>query len=299
MKLTTISTYIFAALLLFSCNTIKSQSDAKPKKNFSRTNVSVDGKRDSIASQAVEKGGSLSYVGINNIKRQLQGEWTILTINNKKISTRERAYINLDFKYNKLYGNNGCNVINGEFKADANKISFTDIISTMMSCHSVTSEKSVMKALKDASSFRLTEKNKITYLNLQNAKGNTIMTLRRQNLDFINGAWTVKEIEGAAIDDKNVRLVIDTEQLKIHGTTGCNVINGGIYIDNERNGAIQFQQLVSTRKMCEEIKTETSLLVALEETYFCKKISDTEIQLISDKNKVLVVLKRLNLKRNE
>ena len=152
-----------------------------------------------------------------------------------------------------------------------------------------------MKALGELVSFKLLEKNKITILHLINAKGHTVMTLRRQNLDFVNGAWTVKEIHGSPTIDKNVRIVIDTEQQKIHGSTGCNIVNGDIYIDTTKDRAIQFQQLVSTRKMCADMKTETALLVALEETYFCEKTSSSEIKLIDENGDVVVVLTRLDL----
>lgn len=282
-----------ASSLLVGCGTAKTGSHSS-KKDFSRTEVSIDKSNDSISRKA-NRSTSLAYVGINNLEKQLYGEWNILTVNNKKVATRERAYIHLDFASHRLYGNNGCNVINGDFSANANKLSFSNIITTMMTCHNATSERSVMKAFDDASSFKLFEKNKVTYLHILNSRGSTIMTLRRQNLDFINGAWTVKEIDGTPTIDENVRLVIDTEQLKVHGSTGCNIVNGSIYIDTDKNDAIQFQQLVSTRKMCENMKTETALLVALEETCFCKKVSDNEIKLINDKGETMVILSRLKL----
>lgn len=297
MNLTKYAICAVASSILFSCGTTKTSGHSS-KKDYSRTEVSVSSASDT-ASRKPSKGSSLAYIGINNLEKQLYGEWNILTINNKKVSTRERAYIHLDFINHRLYGNNGCNVINGDFSANANKISFSNIITTMMACHNATSEKVVMKALDDAASFKLLEKNKITYLHILNSRGSTIMTLRRQNLDFINGAWTVKEIDGTPTIDKEVRLVIDTEQLKIHGSTGCNIVNGTIYIDTDKNDAVQFQQLISTRKMCENMKTETALLVALEETCFCQKVSDNEIKLINDKGEVMVVLSRLNLSQDD
>lgn len=299
MRIAKFALYFFTATLMFSCNSIKKTAGHSSKKDFSRTEVSTDSTKDSTLNPKSSKNSSLSYVGINNIEQQLYGEWNILTINNKKVSTRERAYIHLDFKNHRLYGNNGCNVINGDFTANANKISFSNIITTMMACHNATSERSVMKALDDATSFKLLEKNKITFLHILNSRGNTIMTLRRQNLDFLNGAWTVKEIEGTPTADKEVRLVIDIEQLRIHGSTGCNIVNGTLYIDTEKDGAIQFQQLISTRKMCANMKTETALLVALEETYFCKKGVNNEIKLINDKGEVMAILSRLELSQDE
>lgn len=281
----------FSAVIA-SCNSSKSVSNTA-KKDFSRTEVDANNAFGSA------QNGAVSYIGVNDIAKQLNGEWNIMTVNNKKINAENRAYINLDFSKHRLYGNNGCNYINGGFEAEANKISFTNLITTLMACPNSSSERAVMKAMGDVVSFKLLEKNKITYLHLLNAKGHTLMTLRRQNVDFVDGAWTVKEIDGVATADKEVRLVIDTEQLKIHGCTGCNIVNGDIYIDTTKDRAIQFQQLISTRKMCANMKTETALLVALEETYYCEKSTADEIKFLDEHGKVVVVLTRLALEKGE
>lgn len=294
MNISKFTVYILSITMLSSCSIVNNITKSKNKDN-SRSEVSLENDKGSTVNSGKSHDSHISYIGINNLEKQLYGEWSILTIYNKKVTTRERAYIHLDFKAHRLYGNNGCNVINGDFTADANKISFSNIITTMAECHNGTSERTVMKTFDETVSFKLYEKNEITYLQFLNSRGNVIMTLRRQNMDFINGAWTVKEINGVPTDDKNMRLVIDTEQLKIHGSTGCNIINGTIYIDTEKNNAIQFQQLISTKKMCADMKTETELLVALEETHYCEQVSADEIKLINHKDEVMVILSRLDL----
>ena len=45
------------------------------------------------------------------------------------------------------------------------------------------------------------------------------------------------------------------------------------------------------------MSTETALLVALEETYFCEKVNDNEIKFIDEKGNVTVVLTRLDLEK--
>ena len=290
IKIIKVLFFLLVLVVVESCNTNKAVNNVS-KKDYSRTEVDYDHEDKKNNS---DNRSNLTYVGVNDIKKQLGGEWNIITVNGKKVTAQDRAYLNFDFKTHRLYGNNGCNYVNGDFNAEANKVSLGNLITTMMACQA-TSERAVMKALGEVVSFKLLEKNKITFLHLINAKGHTVMTLRRQNLDFVNGAWTVKEIHGSSTIDKNVRLVIDTEQQKIHGSTGCNIVNGDIYIDTTKDRAIQFQQLVSTRKMCADMKTETALLVALEETYFCEKTSSSEIKLIDEKGDVVVVLTRLDL----
>ena len=101
--------------------------------------------------------------------------------------------------------------------------------------------------------------------------------LKGQNLAFMNGAWTVEEIDGESVEDKNVKLVIDLDQLTIHGNSGCNIVNGTVYIDYGKDWGVQFQQLLSTMKMCENIQTEKKLLVALELTETCKQLDNYKI----------------------
>lgn len=288
MKVLNLTILSIIAIFTLSCNTQKNNSSTA-KKDYSRT--SLDGKGDSGKNS--DQGTTI--VGINDIALQLGGEWNIISVGNKNVDPEPRAYLHFDFKNNRLYGNNGCNYINGTFTADATKLTLSEMISTMMACENMATERAVMKALGETESFKLTEKNKVHYLQLLNAKGHTLMKLRRQNVSFVDGAWTVKEIAGVPTEDKEVRLVIDTDQLKIHGCTGCNIVNGGIYIDTAKDRAIQFQQLISTRKMCPNMNTETALLVALEETCFCEKVNDNEIKLLDDKGDVKVVLTRLEL----
>ena len=83
---------------------------------------------------------------------------------------------------------------------------------------------------------------------LRDKKHNPIMTLRNHNLSLLNGTWTVTEIDGNAIDDENIRLVIDIPEGKLHGNSGCNLINGSISLDPKKKNAIQFSQIISTRK---------------------------------------------------
>lgn len=231
-------------------------------------------------------------------KKQLEGEWTIQTMKNRKLSVRDRAFLTFDFKDNRFYGCNGCNVINGEFKASSvnGSIELSNIISTMMECHNGTPEKSVMRTLNEVTNFKISENNGIKYLSLFNAKGVLLFTLKNQDLNFLNGAWTVKELDGEAVTDDNVRLVIDVPELKLHGNSGCNIVNGTLYIDPDKDWAIQFQSLVSTRKMCPNMSVETALLVALEETEYCKEINNDEISLMDGKGNQTVVLRRLELK---
>lgn len=276
-----------AATLLTGCGLFNFTSTST--KDYSRTDVDSAG-----SSQANDNEPATADEG--DLASQLYGEWNFVTVGGRDISTSERAFINFDFEQNRLYGCSGCNIINADFEASTTGLSFHNIITTMMECDNATSERTVMKALEQTASYKLYRKDGSAYLCLLNSSGNALTTLRRQNLDFLNGAWTVKEINGTPTLNGDVRLVIDIDQLKIHGNTGCNIVNGVIYIDTDKEHAIQFQQLISTMKSCPDMSLETELLVALEETSYCKEVSETDVQLINRNGEVMVVLTRLDLR---
>jgi heat shock protein HslJ len=133
-------------------------------------------------------------------------------------------------------------------------------------------------------------------MNLMNSKGVVIMVLKRHNLDAMNGAWLVKEINSENVAELNMRLVIDAVMQTIHGDTGCNLINGIITLDPTKDMAIQFEDLHSTEHDCESIDHETDLLLALESTESCKRINQNEMALLDHKGNIVIVLQHIKLR---
>ena len=237
-------------------------------------------------------------VEITNPAQQLYGEWDIVMMRKKEVYTLERAYLYLDFAGgNKVYGNNGCNTINGKFTLSGNDLTFSDFVSTSESCRNVTSEKTIMHTLAEVRHFTLEAQYNAQYLNLMNSKGTVMMVLKRHNLDAMNGAWLVKEIESENVSQHNMRIVIDAEMQTIHGDTGCNIINGVITLDPTKDMAIQFEDLQSGEHDCEAIDYETALLLSLERTESCKRINQNEMALLDNKGAIVIVLQRINLRQ--
>ena len=234
-------------------------------------------------------------VAITDVASQLNGEWTLVSMHGKPVVTRDRAYIFLDFKNHKFYGNNGCNFINGKFSASAKSMQFKDIITTYETCHNVTPDRNIMRAFNNTTSMKMQSLYNMDYLILLNSKGNELLTFKRLSLDLLDGAWTVKELNGTNISARNIRTVIDTDQRTIHANTGCNLINGIITIDPSKDFAIQFEDLKSSHNKCPNIDIETELLIALEQTESCKKINNHEMALLNKSGKIVVVLHTLDL----
>jgi heat shock protein HslJ len=268
-----------------------STMDARKKKDKKMEKRGVNIENVNIVDQPMQE------VAITNPAQQLYGEWDIVTMRKKKVYSLERAYLYLDFKGgNKVYGNNGCNTINGTFQLSGNNLKFGEFISSGESCHNVTNEKTIMHTLADVRRYTLQTQYNAQYMNLMNSKGTVIMILKRHNLDAMNGAWLVKEIYSENIAEKGMRLVIDAVMQTIHGDTGCNIINGIITLDHTKDMAIQFEDLRSTEHNCEDINYETSLLLALETTESCKRINQNEMALLDNKGSIVLVLQRLSLR---
>ena len=265
--------------------------DARKKKDKKMEKRSVDIETVNDVEQPMQD------VAVTNPAQQLYGEWDIISMRKKKVYSLERAYLYLDFKGgNKVYGNNGCNTINGTFQLSDNNLKFSDFISTSESCHNVTSEKTIMHTLADVRRFTLQSQYNAQYMNLMNSKGAVIMVLKRHNLDAMNGVWLVKEINSENISEMNMRQVIDAVEQTIHGDTGCNIINGIITLDPTKDMAIQFEDLRSTEYDCEDIDYETELLLALEGTESCKRINQNEMALLDHKGTIVLVLQHINLR---
>ena len=284
--------YIVISLLL-AILLAPASMDARKKKDKKMEKRGVD-----VENVVTDVEQPMREVAITNPAQQLYGEWDIVTIRKKKVYSLERAYLYLDFAGgNKVYGNNGCNSINGTFQISGNNLKFNDFISTSESCRNVTSEKTIMHALADTRRFTLETQYNAQYLNLMNSKGNVLLVLKRHNLDAMNGPWLIKEINSENVSTLNMRVVIDAVMQTIHGDTGCNIINGIITLDHEKDMAIQFEDLHSTEYSCKTIDYETALLLALERTESCKRINQYEMALLDNKGSIVIVLQRINLRQ--
>lgn len=282
--------YIVFALL-FALMMAPATMDARKKKDKKMEKRGVDIENVNAVEQPMQE------VAITNPAQQLYGEWDIISMRKKKVYSLERAYLYLDFAGgNKVYGNNGCNTINGTFQLSGNNLKFNDFISTEESCRNVTSEKSIMHTLADVRRYTLQTQYNAQYMNLMNTKGTVIMVLKRHNLDAMNGAWLIKEINSENVSEKGMRVVVDAVEQTIHGDTGCNIINGIITLDPTKDMAIQFEDLHSTEYDCEDIDYETDLLLALETTESCKRINQNEMALLDNKGTIVLVLQHINLR---
>ncbi len=224
----------------------------------------------------------------------LNGEWTIAEVNGAKVTGEEnRPYINFSVAEKRFYGSNGCNILNGDFVVKGTDLTFENVISTQKACHEAPFEYEINYTIGQVKSYMIDRIGNEYYLSLFDANKVQTMILRKHNMDYLNGAWQVMTIGNVSCDGDGIQMVIDIPELKLHGNSGCNIVNGQLLIDPDKENSIQFHQLISTLKACPNQSLETSFFVALEKVESAKKGEDDTV-LMYDKNGVIVlVLKRI------
>lgn len=231
---------------------------------------------------------------------QLNGEWVVWTVGGKKVTGTERPYINFSASESRLYGNTGCNTVNGRFAVGEDQsLRFSDMITTMMTCDNDRYETAINRALDATRFFTVAKQGHEYYVDLLDSSRKSLMVLRRHNMEFLNGAWTPTEIRGKENDNNEVRIVIDIAEQRVHGRTGCNLMNGSLLIDPDKTSSIQFMDIASTKKACErkQMATETALLVALESVEHARRVKSGKVVLTDKDGKTVLVLKHLDLEK--
>lgn len=224
------------------------------------------------------------------------GDWTIESVNGNPVPTDIAAYLKFVPKEKRVYGNNGCNTINAdyEYNKEEHLLSFSNLLSTMRLCNIPSADdEQINLAVGNTRSYTWNHVDDQYYLHFFDETGREVLTLMHQNFDFLNGTWEVTEIEGEATNNPDMQLVIDIDESKIHGNTGCNVLNGAIDIDMESANTIAFHDIVTTRMACPNPEIQTRLIVALEDAAHAKPVDSNTVLLLNLLRKPVLTLKRV------
>lgn len=290
-SLTYSSVLIIGMSLMSSCGIFKKNTTSDMTQNVEVKKESVLPTDRNDIVQAV----SAVYTSQEISKGILKGDWAIETVNEKNVIGEKAPYIKFVPSEGKIYGNNGCNVINANYQYDAeNKtLTFSYLACTMMLCHKDGITDIEINQALDATRYYSWELNGDDYyLTFYNEQHTPVMTLMHQNFQFLNGTWSVKEISGETVNVPKMKLVIDVEEGKLHGNTGCNVINGSLEINMESANSISFQGITKTLMICPDENYETPLLVALEEAMKAKPLKGGKVELLDGHNTCVLVLER-------
>lgn len=239
------------------------------------------------------------------IHKLIPGNWTATNINGVTVDGTDRPYI--EFGENtadpflvKCYAYDGCNFINGEYTVtpDGEIKRTSQFISTMRMCPEAKYEPGMKQALNNVTGYRIEKSESGYLLYFNDAHGQALMILRKFETGFINGAWRVTSINGSSVDDStDITLVIDLDQLSIHGNAGCNTLNGTIAIDPDQHNSIAFPRMITTRMTCPAIATEQALLEALSTvTNVMPNGSDDAASFRNSAGNTVITLERVSLK---
>lgn len=226
----------------------------------------------------------------------VKGDWAIEQVNGKNAIGEKAPFLKFSPSEKRFYGNNGCNSITGTYTynpADST-LRFENIASTMMMCSKEgITDYEINYSLDATRKYTWTEKNGDYYLHLLDESGREIMTLMHQNFDFLNGAWDVAMIHNTQVTNPDVQLVIDVDENKIHGNTGCNILNGAMETEMDAANSISFNSIATTKMACRPgDNTETEFIVALEEASTAKPVSANEVLLFDSMGNQVLKLVR-------
>lgn len=246
--------------------------------------------------EQIQKQASLkTYTPKEFSKGVIKGDWSIEEVAGKKAVGETAPFLKFDEKSKRMYGNNGCNTINALYKYNPkdSTISFSETITTLKACGLTgITDYEINNALDHTHHYSLRQEDNAYWLYFYSSTGELLMTMMHQNFEFLNGTWKVVSIDDTPVDVPDMKLVIDVDEGKIHGNSGCNIFNGSFTIDMDSANSISFQAIGITRMACPEPNYETRLLVALEAASRAKPVSPTKVLLLDDQGKVVLTLIR-------
>lgn len=251
----------------------------------------LPGDRQSIAVKREMRNYTQEEIGRGLVK----GDWAIMTVYGKEAVGEKVPFLKFVPGENRVYGNNGCNVLNASYKVNPadSTLKFNNMASTMMLCNMEgLTDYEVNSALGMTNYYSIKMQGADYWMTFYDSLRKPVMTLMHQNFDFLNGAWQITQINGINVDNPDMTLVIDVDSGRLHGNTGCNILNGMMTIDMENANSISFSEIATTKMACPNDSMETELLVALEETEAARLLSSTEVALLNSQRKVVLKLVR-------
>ncbi len=253
----------------------------------------VEKKTDNAIADVKEK---LEEIANSQVNGTLTGDWAIESVLGKKAIGETAPFIKFVPNEGRIYGNNGCNIINGFFKSNYSDktLSFSQLATTMMLCgDSNITDTEIGEALGLTASYSMENgKDSESILRLYDAGGREVMQLMHRDFHFLDGTWAVKAIDGEAVDIKDMKIALDVDEKKMHGNTGCNIINGELETDMDAANSISFSKIAMTRMACPNSGWETRMTMALEEAVTAEKINADEIAFLGSNGKQVMLLKK-------
>lgn len=223
------------------------------------------------------------------------GDWAIETVLGKKAVGETAPFIKFAPEEKRIYGNNGCNVLNAQYEINTSEkaISFSNLATTMMLCsESNITDAEIGEALGSTKSYSVQNGQPDKVMTFYNSEGKPLMTLMHRDFHFLDGTWAVVAIDGEKVDIDGMKIALDVDEKRMHGNTGCNIINGELETDMDTANSISFSKIAMTKMACPNSGWETRMTMALEEAITAKQINQDEIEFIGSNDQQVMLLKR-------
>ncbi len=229
-------------------------------------------------------------------EKNLYGHWTVYEVNSQRTTGEERPYIIFDEASRRIYASNGCNTLNGDFLLSGEDgLRFDNVLTTARACADAPFEFLINQAVNNCAYYSIERRSREWYLTMYDESRFPLMVLRRHGLDYLNGAWRIVGVGDEEIDDESAQLLIDIDEHRLHGNNGCNILNGTILLDPDKENSIMFQQLMTTKMACpDKMRQGTDILVALEEAESCRRGKNGTATLFDKDGKRVMTLKNLD-----
>lgn len=245
---------------------------------------------------------SATYTPAELAQGVVTGDWAIQSVFGHQAVGESAPYIKFDKTQGLVYGNNGCNTLNASYKYSAadSTLTFSNVLTTMRMCGtSGLSDYEINSAINQTAFYSWENNDSEYYLYLYDASRHRLMTLMHQNFQFLNGTWLVETLNGVNINvgkkqlSPDMKLVIDVDESKLHGNTGCNILNGTMDVDMEVPNSISFQNIITTKMSCPDSESyEKDLIVALEEIAAAHPTTKNRVEMMDDSGNVIMTLVR-------
>lgn len=230
----------------------------------------------------------------------LIGEWDIIEINGMAVVPapgQTFPYVGFDATSGKVYGNSGCNRLMGTFNTAAKpgRLELGPMGSTRMMCPDMANEKNVLAALAQVKKFKRLGDNQIALCAKSLKRPILVLQKRAPQMSVadLQGRWKIVEAGGEPIPEgmENAPfLEFDTQEGRLHGNAGCNVINGGYETDESNATALSFPNVISTMMACPNMKVEQAVLQALNSVKSFGRLEDGHIGFYDESGSLVLKL---------
>lgn len=229
----------------------------------------------------------------------LNGDWNIVEINGTAVvpaQGQQIPFIGFDTATGKVYGYSGCNRIIGSFDVNgkAGSLDLGALGSTRMACPDMTMEQNVLGALAQVKGYQKMGKENMA---LCNASNRPVVVLAKKTADVkvsdLQGEWNITDVNGEAVPagmEKQPFIAFDVKEQRVHGTAGCNLINGGFKTEEGNVLSISFPAMASTMMACPDMETEGKIMSALNEVKSFGRLAGGGIGLYDANGALVLVL---------